>query len=179
VCVLPRLAWSRSSPRVMGTRGGPTRGFTIVLALAPETTVIRRSLLPSSIRWTTSTSPYGNHRGRQRIADQSETHWDSLRSFKWLIRQSRIYPREKPQGAGTGEEHHTDAGWCRSSPWAPPPRCRIGSVTTESTFRYRPGVRVEGGVTKSKWWWRSITRSPDPPAAGATPGSSGRGPWRS
>ena len=26
---------------------------------------------------------------------------------------------------------------------------------------------------------RSITRSPDPPAAGATAGSSGRGPWRS
>jgi hypothetical protein len=37
------------------------------LALGPETTVIRRSLLPSSIGWTALTSPYRNHSGRYRI----------------------------------------------------------------------------------------------------------------
>ena len=90
-------------------------------------------------------------------------------------RRTNFFPSSSPTRGGRRRNASTAAGVAgrlarirlcgRPSPPAAP---RRRAARREATSQ-----RARGSAR------RSITRSPDPPAAGATAGSSGRGPWRS
>jgi len=203
-CVLSsRLIWRRNhETRRASWRGGLDRPeiSSRVVACPPELQVppkwVRQA--PPARRFRTKAARSARWAGGIcAVAARCSRQYAGRVPGRWFPRISRTrasWARESMAGAIVAEQHHVGQGPERSQPQSncsreggstgctiPAPQSQVIHTQPQSTPPSSSPQRrcscTKASRAASQLGHRP-TRSPDPPAAGAPAGSSGRGPWR-